>query len=99
MATTKTGDLVAGIPYGNQGKKKWVTVGALLKRSDNDESKGPGYTVALDAWFNLAGLPISEDGTVYLSVFHPKAYGAPEKPFPRQPRQLDFDGDENDLPY
>ena len=70
MSTTKIADIVVGIPYGNEGKKRWRNVGALLQHSDNDPSKGPGFTISLDATFNPAGAP-SREGQIMLSCFHP----------------------------
>lgn len=98
--TTKFADVVAAIPYGQEGKKKYRTVGALLKHSDNDPSKGPGFTIVLDAWFNPAGLPIGNGGEVYLSCYHPKdkVQAAPEPGFRRRPPPA-FDGDEDDIPF
>lgn len=105
MSTTKIADIVVGIPYGNEGKKRWRNVGALLQHSDNDPSKGPGFTISLDAIFNPAGA-LSRDGQVMLSCFHPndspqRAGGAskdtyrapPAKP---QPPLSDFD---DDIPF
>jgi len=100
MSTSKIADIVAAIPFGNEGKKKYRTVGALLKQSDNDASKGPGFTIVLEAWFNPAGLPIGNGGEVFLSCYHPKerAKPAPEPGFrPRPPAA--FEGDENDIPF
>lgn len=71
MSTVKIGDIVAALPLPG-GAKKYVTVGALLEHSNNDPSKGPGFSIALDGWINLAGLPRKPDGTVYLSVYYPK---------------------------
>ena len=102
MSTIKIADIVAGIPYGSQGKKRWRTVGALLQRDDNDLSKGPGFTISLDGIFNPAGLPMRE-GQVMLSCFHPKDFperGAPPKDdyrAPKAPPQPDFPDD--DIPF
>ena len=101
MATRKIADIVAGIPYGREGKKRWRTVGALLEHDDNDPSKGPGFTISLDGIFNPAGLPMRE-GQVMLSCFNPKE-PAPYVPPPEQPmRQREFppfNGDEDDIPF
>jgi hypothetical protein len=99
MKTTKIGDIVAAIPYGNEGKKKYQTVGALLQQSDNDASKGPGFTIALEPWFNPAGVPRNSD-SLFLSVYHPKE--RPERTpeaRPKYPQQRPFDGDEDDIPF
>lgn len=102
MTTTKIADIVAAIPYGDEGKRKYRTVGALLKRGDNDASKGPGFMVVLDAWFNPAGLPINDGGEVFLSCYHPRERVMPPpetgKAFrPRPPAA--FAGDEDDIPF
>lgn len=103
MSTTKIADIVVAIPYGNEGKKRWRNVGALLQHSDNDPSKGPGFTISLDAIFNPAGAP-SRDGQVMLSCFHPndspqRAGGATKDTYraPKPPRQPDYADD--DLPF
>ena len=99
MTTIKIADIVAGLPYGNEGKKRWRTVGALLKNDKNDPTKGPGFTVVLDTIFNPAGLP-NKDGQVLLSCFNPKEpyQGPPERPI-RQPQLPDFNGDDRDIPF
>jgi len=101
MATRKIADIVAGIPYGNEGKKRWRTVGALLQHDDNDPSKGPGFTISLETIFNPAGLP-QREGQVMLSCFHPKEPGAytspPERPIRQRPLPP-FDGEEDDIPF
>lgn len=102
MSTTKIADIVAGIPYGSQGKKRWRNVGALLQMSDNDPSKGPGFIVVLDSIFNPAGLE-SREGQVLLSCFHPNEgtqRPAPPKDnyrAPKAPPQPDDLGD--DIPF
>ena len=100
MATRKIADIVAGIPYGNEGKKRWRTVGALLQHDDNDPSKGPGFTISLETIFNPAGLP-QREGQVMLSCFNPKepAYQAPpERPIRQRPLSP-FDGEDDDIPF
>jgi hypothetical protein len=67
---TRIADVVVGIPYGDQGRKRWIKVGALLQHADNDPSKGPGFSIVLDATFNPAGAP-SREGQIMLSCFHP----------------------------
>lgn len=67
---TRIADVVVGIPYGDQGRKRWIKVGALLQHADNDATKGPGFSIVLDATFNPAGAPIRE-GQIMLSCFHP----------------------------
>lgn len=67
---TRIADIVVGIPYGDQGRKRWVKVGALLQHADNDATKGPGFSIVLDATFNPAGAP-SREGQIMLSCFHP----------------------------
>ena len=67
---TRIADVVAGIPYGDQGRKRWIKVGALLQHTDNDATKGPGFSIVLDATFNPAGAP-SREGQIMLSCFHP----------------------------
>jgi len=103
MNTTKIADIAIGIPYGNEGKKRWRNVGALLQHSDNDPSKGPGFTISLDAIFNLAGAP-QRDGNVMLSCFHPndspqRANSASKDTYraPKPPPQPDFPDD--DIPF
>jgi len=107
VSTIKIADIVVAIPYGNEGKKRWRNVGALLQHSDNDPSKGPGFTISLDAIFNPAGAP-SRDGQVMLSCFHPN--DSPQRatpvgttpyhnsyPRPKPPPQPDFPDD--DIPF
>jgi len=103
MAVIKVADIVAGVPYGNEGRKRWRTVGALLKHTDNDPAKGPGFTIALDRLFNPAGLP-DRDGDAMLSCFHPKdpaqargAAAADTYRAPKPPPQPDFPDD--DIPF
>jgi len=103
VSTTKIADIVVAIPYGNEGKKRWRNVGALLQHSDNDPSKGPGFTISLDAIFNPAGAP-SRDGQILLSCFHPndspqRAGGATKDTYraPKPPPQPDFPDD--DIPF
>jgi len=67
---TRIADVVVGIPYGDQGRKRWIKVGALLQHTDNDATKGPGFSIVLDATFNPAGAP-SREGQIMLSCFHP----------------------------
>ena len=67
---TRIADVVVGIPYGDQGQKRWIKVGALLQHADNDATKGPGFSIILDATFNPAGAP-SREGQIMLSCFHP----------------------------
>lgn len=102
MTTTKIADIVAAIPYGDEGKRKYRNVGALLKVGNNDISKGPGFMVTLDAWFNPAGLPIDDGGTVYLSCYHPKERvpAAPE-PVRQRPlsRTIPSDFADDDIPF
>jgi single-strand DNA-binding protein len=103
MSTIKIADIVAAIPFGTEGKKRYRTVGALLKHSINDSSKGPGFTISLDAFFNPAGCPINHDGTVYLSCYNPKLSDEgparrPETPI-RRPALPAFDGSDDDIPF
>lgn len=102
MTTTRIADIVAAIPFGDQGKRKYRTVGALLRNSDNDPSKGPGFLISLDAWFNPAGLPISDGGSVFLSCYHPKEVPAspPRDDYkPKLSKHPPFNGDEDDIPF
>jgi hypothetical protein len=81
VSVTKIADIVVGIPYGNEGKRRWQRVGALLQHDQNDPSKGPGFTVSLDATFNPAGAP-QRDGQVLLSCFHPDTERSARRPTP-----------------
>jgi len=107
MAITKIADIVATIPYGNEGKKRYRTVGALLQHDQNDPSKGPGFTISLETIFNPAGMP-DRDGQVLLSCYNPRepdqargaARGAGFKDTyraPPPPPQPDFPDD--DIPF
>lgn len=99
MSITKIADLVAAIPYGNDGRKRYVNVGSLLKSNDNDPGRGPGFIVSLDAHLNPAGLP-SREGKVYLSCYHPKERAAPAPDtFKAPPPPAPFDGNEDDIPF
>ena len=101
MATRKIGDIVATKTSAN-GFRKYVSLGSLLKPDSNDDSKGPGFVIALDTHINLAGLD-QRDGTVFCSVYHPKsaapAVPSADKPFPRPSRSPEFAGDEDDSPF
>lgn len=101
MSTTKIADIVATIPYGDGGKRKYRNVGALLKVGNNDPSKGPGFMVVLDAWFNPAGLPIEDGGQVFLSCYHPKERAMPPEPVRQRPlsRTIPSDLDDDDIPF
>lgn len=73
MAAKIIGEIVASIPY--PGGTRYVKCGALLELDNNDTSKGPGFLVMLDRYFNPAGIPDSGKGdgsSVALSVYHPK---------------------------
>lgn len=76
MSAVKIADLVVAIPYGDGMRKRYKNVGALFKQTDNDPSKGPGFTISLDSTFNPAGAP-SKGGDVWLSCYNPK----PERPW------------------
>lgn len=102
---TRIADVVVGIPYGDQGRKRWIKVGALLQHPDNDPTKGPGFTIVLDATFNPAGAP-SREGQIMLSCFHPDdhpsragrqpdTYRAP----PSKPQPSLDDRDDDDIPF
>lgn len=81
MSTVKLGDIVAAIKKPG-GFTRYVTVGALLEHGKNDATKGPGFSIVFDPWINPAGLPRSPDGSVFLSVYHPKVRN--EQPDTRQ---------------
>ena len=101
MSTTKIADIVAAIPFGNEGRKRYVTVGALLKQGDNDASKGPGFVIALDQYFNPAGVP-GRDSSVFLSCYHPKERAqAASGPVRQRPlsRTIPGDLDDDDIPF
>lgn len=99
MATLKIADVVVAIPYGDGSRKRYQTVGSLLRFDNNDESKGPGFVVMLDSTFNPAGAP-SRDGSVALSCYHPKAKPAvaaePTRTHPPLPRGSYHD---DDIPF
>jgi len=100
VSTTKIADIVAAIPYGDEGKRKYRNVGALLKIGNNDISKGPGFMVVLDAWFNPAGLPIDDGGQVFLSCYHPKERTTPSASTPVRQRPFSRTlPDEDDIPF
>lgn len=100
MSTTKIADIVAAIPYGDGSKRKYRNVGALLKIGNNDPSKGPGFMVVLDAWFNPAGLPIDDGGQVFLSCYHPKERTIPLEPVRQRPLSRTIPGDlDDDIPF
>ncbi len=99
MAWTKIADIAVGIPYGSDGHKRWQNVGALLQDSNNDNSKGPGFTIALNSTFNPAGAPIFE-GNVMLSCYHPMKNGTPQHQQRATARHVEhspIDGD--DIPF
>jgi hypothetical protein len=108
MAVQHIGDVVATISLGN-GRNMYQKVGALFSHDDNDASKGPGFSVVIDKWFNPAGVEGDGPG-VWLSVYHPKPKEEtpPHKPRrpgppadvrrpPGTPHDPDFDDD--DLPF
>lgn len=107
MPMTKVANLVLALPFGTQGLKKYVTVGALLRASDNDESKGPGFVITLDTHFNPAGAPC-RDGSVFLSTYFADRDRTPrEQPKDTHrappPKNLvnssDFEDMQNDIPF
>ena len=101
MKLTKIGDVVAAIPFGTQGQRKYQTVGALLRDNENDPMKGPGFVIAIEPWFNPAGVARASN-SLFLSVYHPKVKepGQGAKEFvPRGPKLAPFDGGEDDIPF
>ena len=96
MAAKKIADVVCALPYGNEGKKKYRTVGALLQLDKNDPTKGPGFVIMLDAIFNPAGA-IIQDGSIALSCYHPSQPGVPEKS--RAKPHSGFDDMDDDIPF
>lgn len=99
MSWTKIADVAVGIPYGNEGRKRWKTVDALLRDSENDNMKGPGFVVALDSTFNPAGGPV-RDGSVMLSCFHPKERGMREQDsYPRPSLKPVPDLPDDEIPF
>lgn len=66
--------------YEKEGQKKYINrnVGAVLETQH-------GLSLVMDASFNPAGCPISEDGKVWLKLFEPKDENQ-QKPA-QQPRE------------
>ena len=100
MPNEKIADVVVAIPYGDGYRKRYTTVGALIKLERNDESKGPGFIVMLDTTFNPAGAP-SRDGSVSLSCYHPRTHAAPPAHKPNVPFRpaASFPDMEDDIPF
>lgn len=98
MSSKIIGDIVATIRLPN-GSNMYQKVGVLLQHEDNDISKGPGFSVCIDKWFNPAGVESSGPG-VFLSVYHPKERAAPPpaKPYPR-PQHHRPDLDDDEIPF
>lgn len=71
MSATKYADVVVGIPF--PGGTRWVKVGAMLQMENNDETKGPGFVIMLDRYFNPAGVPCKggDGASVALSTYWP----------------------------
>ncbi len=104
MSMKLVADLVVGVPYGDGTKRHWVKVGALLKADNNNESKGPGYIVMLDRYFNPAGVPPKnlDDSSVALSSYWPKEKApAPDRTYhaPPQKPSADLSDMEDDIPF
>lgn len=106
MSFTIFADVVVGIPYGNEGKKRWQKVGVLLKPGYNDEGKGPGLVVMLDRYFNPAGVPTEDPlaSSVVLSTYWPGDKTTRKPPSPDnfkapRPQQPPLEDLEDDIPF
>jgi hypothetical protein len=74
MATKKAYDLCVAVgKYEKDGKEKnrYQTVGVVLEKDDG------GKFIILEPWFNPAGVAHEAGKGVMLSMFEPKANGAP----------------------
>lgn len=77
---SKRYDVVATIgQYEKDGQTKYVTrnVGAVIQTSK-------GFRLKLDASFNPAGCPRSDDGGVWLALFEPRDEQQTQQQVPRQ---------------
>lgn len=98
-------DVVVGVPFGDQGKKRWVKIGAMIQMEKNDASRGPGFVIMLDRYVNLAGFPQTgtDQASVAASTFWPKekdGTAAPPATTPRgQASRRSFDDPEDDIPF
>jgi hypothetical protein len=98
MSSTKYCEVVAAIPY--PGGTRYVKVGAMLQMDHNDETKGPGFVIMLDRYFNPAGIP-GRDGmdssSIALSTYWPRLEGEVGKKNPSQaPKPAERD---DDIPF
>lgn len=98
---SKRYDVVATIgQYEKDGQTKYVTrnVGAVIQTSK-------GFRLKLDASFNPAGCPRSEDGGVWLALFEPRdeqQQGQPQAPRQAQRSQQAAPPDDqfiDDIPF
>lgn len=97
---SKRYDVVATIgQYEKDGQTKYVTrnVGAVIQTSK-------GFRLKLDASFNPAGCPRSEDGGVWLALFEPRDdQQQTQQPAPRQQQRSQQaappDFDDTDIPF
>lgn len=87
MATKKAYDLCVAVgKYEKDGKEKnrYQTVGVVLEKDDG------GKFIILEPWFNPAGIPHETGKGVMLSMFSPKADGAPSASPQRENDDIPF---------
>lgn len=103
MSAEYVADAVVGVPYGGEGKKRWLKVGAVMKNDKNDNTRGMPFYLLLDKTFNPAGV-YDDKSSVMVSFYWPsetkkavaenkpapatKSYNAPK---PGWPADLDED--------
>lgn len=96
-------DIVATIgTYEKQGKKQYINrnVGSVIETQH-------GLSIKLDACFNPAALPITEDGQVWLKLFEPREHiekmqkdlGAAPQPAQQAQAPSSFDNFDDDIPF
>lgn len=89
-------DVVATVgSYEKAGEKKYINrkVGAVIQTEK-------GFRMKLDAFFNPAGCPVDEDGSIWLALFEPRDDQQQGQPQQRSQPQRQPEPDlESDIPF